>query len=320
MIYRLLRAVGFRFDAERAHAMALGALRLTGPFRRRRAIDHDPVTMCGLPFPNRVGLAAGYDKDAVAWRALASLGFGHIEIGTVTPLPQPGHLRPRITRYPEREALINRMGFPSAGAEVVARRLDGRRPRGLVVGVSIGPNAFTPPERRLDDYLSLVESFAEVADYLAVNVSSPNTAGLRQLQGETLESVLAAIVAARNAAGGRHPPILVKLSPDLGDIVSAVRAVETSRADGIIVGNTTTTRPGFDGPAAPGGLSGAPLAPLARDALTAVRAATRLPVIACGGIMSAADARDRLAAGATLVQVYTGLVYRGPGLVKEIAR
>jgi len=311
--------VGFRFDPERAHGMALAALRITGPLRRGRAIEHDPVTMCGLRFPNRVGLAAGYDKDAVAWRALASLGFGHIEIGTVTPLPQPGHLKPRITRYPKHQALINRMGFPSDGAAAVARRLDGRRPPGLVVGVSIGPNAFTPPERRLDDYLSLVQSFADLADYLAVNVSSPNTAGLRQLQGETLESLLAAIVAARDAAGGRRPPILVKLSPDLDDIVASVRAVESARADGIIVGNTTTTRPGFEGPAAPGGLSGAPLAPLARRALTTVRAATRLPVIACGGIMGAGDAADRLAAGATLVQVYTGLVYRGPRLVREIA-
>lgn len=318
-MYRVVRAVGFRFDPERAHRMALAALRITGPLRRGRAIEHDPVTMCGLRFPNRVGLAAGYDKDASAWRALASLGFGHIEIGTVTPLPQPGHLKPRITRYPERQALINRMGFPSDGAEVVARRLAGRRPRGLVVGVSIGPNAFTAPERRLDDYLSLVESFAGVADYLAVNVSSPNTAGLRQLQGETLESLIAAIVAARDTAGGRRPPILVKLSPDLGDLVAAVRAAESSRADGIIMGNTTTTRPGFDETSAPGGLSGAPLAPLAGSGLAAVRAATRLPVIACGGIMTAADARDRLDAGATLVQVYTGLVYRGPRLVREIA-
>lgn len=298
--------------------MALLALRITGPLRRGRAIEHDPVTMCGLTFPNRVGLAAGYDKDAVAWRALASLGFGHIEIGTVTPLPQPGHLRPRLTRYPERRALINRMGFPSAGAEVVAGRLGGRRPRGLVLGVSIGPNAFTPPERRLADYLTLVDCFGGIADYLAVNVSSPNTAGLRQLQGETLESLLAAIVAARDAGGGRRPPILVKLSPDLDDVVTAVRAVESSRADGIIVANTTTTRPGFEGPTAPGGLSGAPLAPLARSTLAAVHAATRLPVIASGGIMTATDARDRLDAGATLVQLYTGLVYRGPRLVKEI--
>lgn len=320
MTYRLLRRIGFRFDPERAHGLALQALRLTRPFRRGGPIDRDPITVCGLRFPNRVGLAAGYDKDAGAWRALASLGFGHLEIGTVTPHPQTGHPRPRITRYPERAALINRMGFPSAGAAVVVRRLSGRRPPGLVIGVSIGPNADTPPGRRLDDYLALVDAFATTADYLAVNVSSPNTTGLRDLQGKELGPLLAAIVARRDRAAERPLPILVKLSPDLDHFAATVAAIENSGADGIIVGNTTITRPGFEAPTPPGGLSGAPLGPLAAERLTAVVAATRLPVIACGGIMSAADAWQRLTAGAALVQLYTGLVYRGPRLVREITR
>ena len=319
MTYRLLRAVGFRFDPERAHALALRALRITRPLRRGGVIESDPVTVFGLPFANRVGLAAGYDKDGTAWRTLAALGFGHIEIGTVTPRPQSGHPRPRITRYPERQALINRMGFPSAGAAAVARRLEGERPQGLVVGVSIGPNADTAAVRRVDDYLALVDAFATGADYLAVNVSSPNTAGLRDLQGEGLQPLLAAIVAQRDRTGGRRPPILVKLSPDIDDLTPTVQAIESSGADGIIVGNTTLTRPGFAGDTPPGGLSGAPLGPLAVTRLTAVLAATRLPVIACGGIMSAPDAAQRLGAGAALVQLYTGLVYRGPRLVREIA-
>lgn len=318
-MYRFVRAVGFRFDPERAHGLALRALRITRRLRRGGVITSDPITVSGLAFSNRVGLAAGYDKDATAWRALASLGFGHIEIGTVTPRPQSGHPRPRITRYPDRQALINRMGFPSDGAVAVARRLGGSRPRGLVLGVSIGPNADTPADRRVDDYLTLVDAFAGLADYLAINVSSPNTAGLRDLQGDDLADLVTRLVARRDALGGRRPPLWVKLSPDIADVTTPVGAVESSGADGIIVGNTTTSRPGFEGTTPPGGLSGIPLAPLAMARLLEVRAATRLPVIACGGIMSGSDAAARLEAGAALVQVYTGLVYRGPRLVSEIA-
>ena len=187
------------------------------------------------------------------------------------------------------------------------------------MGVSIGPNADTSPERRVDDYLTLVDAFATTADYLAINVSSPNTAGLRDLQGETLEPLLTAIAARRDGAGGRRPPIFVKLSPDIEDIAAAVGAIESSGVDGIIVGNTTLTRPGFEGETPLGGLSGAPLGRLAAQRLHTVCAATRLPVIACGGVMTTDDASARLEAGAALVQLYTGLVYRGPRLVKEIA-
>ncbi len=318
MTYRLLRSMAFRIDAERAHGHALRLARLARPLslvRPPRWDVRNPVEAFGLRFRNPVGLAAGYDKDATAWRALAALGFGHVEVGTVTPRPQPGNPRPRVTRLPAHRGLVNRMGFPSAGADAVAARLRGRRPGGVVLGVSLGPNADTPPERRVDDYLALVDRFAALADYLAVNVSSPNTAGLRDLQGEGLGPLLEAIVA---RAGGAVP-VLVKLSPDLGDVVPVVAAAERAGVDGIITSNTTVTRPGVP-ETGPGGLSGAPLADLAAASLRAVVAATRLPVIACGGIMTPDDAQDRLDAGAVAVQVYTGLVYAGPRLVRRLVR
>lgn len=316
MIYRVARRFGFRMDPERAHRMALRAVRVTRPLGALRSgMERRPVEAFGLRFRNPVGLAAGFDKDATAWRALAALGFGHVEVGTVTPRPQPGNSPPRITRLVAERALINRMGFPSHGAEAVARRLGGRRPRGVVLGVSIGPNADTPAEGRTDDYLSLVDRFAPLAGYLAVNVSSPNTAGLRELQGEPLEALLRAIT--RRAAGA--VPVLVKLSPDLADLASAAATAERAGVDGLIVGNTTITRPGVVD-AGPGGLSGAPLADLATRRLAEAVAATRLPVIACGGIASPEDAALRFARGATLVQLYTGLVYQGPGLVGKILR
>jgi dihydroorotate dehydrogenase len=321
MSYRLLRRVAFLVDPERAHSLALRAARLAGAVRRP-VTEAGPVEAFGLSFRNPVGVAAGYDKDAIAWRGLAALGVGHIEIGTVTPRPQPGNPRPRLTRLPEHRALVNRMGFPSEGAAVVAARLSGRRPPGLVVGVSIGPNADTPPERRVGDYLELLDRFAPCADYLAVNVSSPNTPGLRSLESAAeLRELLDAFMPRRDewsARLDRAVPILVKLSPDLGDPEPAVRTVEDAGCDGIVVGNTTITRPGGIGAGLPGGLSGAPLAPLARSGLQQVLGYTRLPVVASGGIVEPGDALDRLASGAVLVQLYTGLVYEGPGLVRRI--
>jgi dihydroorotate dehydrogenase len=316
MSYRVARSAGFRMDPERAHHLGLRAVRLARPLGalRRHPVEGGMVEAFGLVFRNRVGLAAGYDKDGTAWRGLAALGFGHIEVGTVTPRPQPGNPRPRITRYVSERALVNRMGFPSEGAEAVMRRLDGRRPRGLVLGVSIGPNADTPPEDRPADYLALVDRFSGVADYLAVNVSSPNTAGLRSLQGEALEPLLRLVT----ARAGRTP-VLVKLSPDLDDIAAVAEVAGRARASGLIVGNTTTTRPGIAGEAQ-GGLSGAPLGELALRRLVEAVAGTRLPVIASGGIMSLEDAAARIDAGAVLVQVYTGLVYGGPRLVRRMAR
>jgi dihydroorotate dehydrogenase len=322
-MYRALRALGFRLDPERAHSLALRGVRLTRWVPRRRSrFEVEPVEAFGLRFRNPLGLAAGYDKDGSAWRALAALGFGHVEIGTVTPRPQPGNPRPRVHRLPEQTALVNRMGFPSVGADRVAARLAGRRrPGGVVVGVSIGPNADTPPEQRLADYLTLVDRFGPLADYLAVNVSSPNTPGLRDLEGD-LAALLGPIIGRRDEWAerlGRRPPLLVKLSPDSEEFETAISAAESAGVDGLIVGNTTTTRPGIvDSPA--GGLSGSPLGPIALDRLGRAVAATSLPIVASGGVMSLHDVRDRLEAGATLVQMYTGLAYAGPRLLRDSLR
>ncbi|MEX1208389.1 MAG: quinone-dependent dihydroorotate dehydrogenase [Acidimicrobiia bacterium] len=322
-MYRALRALGFRLDPERAHRLALRGVRLARWVPRRRSrFEVEPVEAFGLRFRNPLGLAAGYDKDGSAWQALASLGFGHVEIGTVTPRPQPGNPRPRVHRLKDENALVNRMGFPGAGADRVAARLAGRKhPGGVVLGVSIGPNADTPADHRVADYLTLVDRFAPLADYLAVNVSSPNTAGLRDLERE-LAALLGPIIGRRAKWAerlGRPLPLLVKLSPDSADLEESIRAAESAGVDGFIVGNTTTTRPGIaDAP--PGGLSGAPLGPLALERLRRAVAASRLPIVASGGVMTTEDVRQRLESGATLVQMYTGLVYAGPGLLRDTLR
>jgi dihydroorotate dehydrogenase len=314
-MYRLARAIGFRLDPERTHRLALRLARLRGRLPVR-VPEAGPVDAMGLRFRNRVGLAAGYDKDATAWRGLAALGFGHIEVGTVTPVPQSGNTLPRLHRVPEHESLVNRLGFPSRGMHEVAGRLARRHPDGLVVGVSIGPNAATPEAERSDDYARLARRLAPVADYLAVNVSSPNTPGLRSLESASAAARLATIV--RDAAGP-GVPIAVKLSPDLAAPEAVADAVAAAGVAAVIMGNTTTSRPGGAGAGIEGGLSGAPLLPLTLEGVESI--ATAVPgvtVIACGGIMSGADARRCLDAGASLVQTYTGLVYRGPRLVKEM--
>ncbi len=334
-MYPFLRALLFRLEPERAHALSLYAMRLVGDLpwlraalRARMASPPRPVQAFGLTFRNPLGLAAGYDKDGLAWRGLACLGFGHIEIGTVTPRPQPGNPRPRLFRLPADQALINRMGFPGRGAQFVARQIAGPRPPGLILGVNLGKNWDTPLERAVDDYLSLLHTFAPLADYLAINVSSPNTAGLRRLQGRrALERLLGSLALARQRQVeqlGRPLPLLVKLSPDLSpaELDDALEVLLQTGMDGVIATNTTLQRQGLCSPQAgeSGGLSGAPL----RDASTQIiryiheRTQGRLPIVGVGGILSAADAREKLQAGAVLVQVYTGLVYQGPGLVRRI--
>lgn len=327
--YDLARPLLFALDPEAAHGLSLQAARLGGALapglvralwapRRGRAVQ-----VAGLSFPNALGVAAGYDKDGLGWRGLAAMGFGHVEVGTVTPLPQPGNPRPRLFRLPEDRAVINRLGFPSQGAEAVAARLGG--PREVILGVNLGKNKDTPLEEAERDYTAGVRSFARLADYLVVNVSSPNTPQLRELQtGERLRRLLLAVRAARDAEPLSRPcPLFVKLAPDLDEagLDDAVGAIVDAGCDGIVATNTTLQREGLRSPLAgePGGLSGAPLTARALAALRGVvaRAAGR-PVIAVGGILSADDAKARLDAGATLVQVYTGLIYRGPGLVREI--
>ena len=332
---RSLRALLFQLEPERAHGLALGLMRLVGllpPLQGLlralfRAPDH-PVRAFGLDFRNPVGLAAGYDKDALGWRGLACLGFGHIEIGTVTLRPQPGNPRPRLFRLPKDLGLINRMGFPGRGAPFVARQLQGKRPSGLVLGVNLGINKETPLESAAQDYQELMEIFAPLADYLAINISSPNTIDLHRLQArqelEALLTNLAHTGRSLEAQTHRHVPLLIKLSPDLseGELDDALDVIWSHGMDGVIAANTTLAREGLRSQlrAEAGGLSGAPLRDRSLQMAYHIsqRMGEKLPLIGVGGIMNVEDAQTRLAAGAALVQLYTGLVYAGPGLVKQI--
>lgn len=335
-LYYLVRPLIFRLEPEVAHYLVLALLRLcgeVGPARWLlqavfRPASASPVRAFGLTFPNPVGLAAGYDKDGLGWRGLATLGFGHIEIGTVTLRPQAGNPRPRIFRLVQERAVINRMGFPNRGAEFVARQLQGKRPDGLILGVNIGKNLTTPLEDAAADYLSLVRTFAPLADYLAINVSSPNTPGLRALQSrQPLEELLRLLDAERQIQSrllGRHVPLLVKLSPDLASeaLDGALEAILATGMDGVITSNTTLSRVGINSPLATesGGMSGAPVSQRNTQIVREVvrRTGGRVTVVASGGIMSPDDAQEKLDAGARLVQLYTGLIYEGPALVKRV--
>lgn len=336
-MYNLLRPLLFRLDPERAHALTLHALRMTGNFLPSRKVlelmyqaPAKPVDVFGLTFRNPIGLAAGYDKDGLAIRGLASLGFGHVEIGTVTPKPQPGNPSPRVFRLVEDEAVINRMGFPSCGAEFVKRQLKGKSNWNTILGINIGKNKETPNEEAETDYLALLSHFAPYADYLTVNVSSPNTAGLRELQEQkALESLLLHLHQQRIVEQEqlkKRIPIMVKLSPDMTEagLDESLEAILNTHMDGVIVTNTTLGREGLKSNyrGETGGLSGKPLTvksdAVLRQTIKSVNG--KIPVVSAGGVMNPEDAKRRLEMGAALVQVYTGLVYRGPGLVKEIIR
>lgn len=334
-MYQRLRPLLFRLDPERAHALTLFGLRLVGALPPLQAmvshwypVEHQPVQAFGLQFANPVGLAAGYDKDGLSWRGLACLGFGHIEVGTVTPREQSGNLKPRLFRLPEDRALINRMGFPGKGADYVLQRLAVRRPPGLILGVNLGKNKDTPLENAAQDYLALMRKFAPAADYLVINVSSPNTVGLRRLQargalGDLLD-VLVRERASLHENTGKHTPLLLKLAPDLSEteLGDALEVALGCGIDGLIATNTTLDRVGLHSSRAgeSGGLSGAPLARRSLEITRWICSRTegRLPLISVGGILSPADAIERLEAGAALVQVYTGLVYAGPALPSQI--
>ncbi|MBU3076888.1 quinone-dependent dihydroorotate dehydrogenase [Sphingomonas quercus] len=317
--YRLLRPLLFRMDAENAHRMTIGALKLFGG---EAAPDGDPILarqVAGLDFPNPVGLAAGFDKDGEVPDAMLGLGFGFVEIGTVTPLPQDGNERPRLFRLVEDRAVINRMGFNNRGQADALARLSARPRRGIV-GVNIGANKDAAD--RIADYAAGVRAMAPVADYLTINISSPNTPGLRALQGRAaLDELLAGALEARPEGG---PPIFLKVAPDLKpeDIDDIATVAMDRRVDALIIANTTISRPKLRSPhrAEGGGLSGEPLRNLALVRLVDFRLATggRLPLIAAGGIASAEDAWRRLKGGASLVQLYTALAYEGPGLVQRI--
>lgn len=337
--YPLVRPLLFRLDPERAHELAMGALALAAPVLGRVARPRTAAGLArevmGLRFPNPVGLAAGFDKRGAAVPAWPALGFGFAEIGTITALPQPGNPRPRVHRLPADRALINRLGFNNDGAERTALRLGRWRSRGLLgrapLGVNLGKSKLTPAEDAPADYARSLDLLWEFADYVTVNVSSPNTPGLRDLQaigplGEILAALEAVNARQARAHGGAPRPVLVKLAPDLApaDADAVVDLALERGLAGVIVANTTLRRDGLESPPSlagrEGGLSGAPL----RERSTAMvrrvagRAAGRLVVIGVGGIFTADDAWEKLAAGADLVQIYTGLVYGGPGTARRI--
>ena len=326
---RFVRPLLFSLSPEAAHNLAIRNLRAAshwpGALRQLERFQPapKPTTVFGLTFPNPVGLAAGFDKNGVAIPAWAALGFGFVEVGTVTAKPQPGNPKPRIFRYPDQQALINRLGFNNDGADVVAARLRSLRASGrwpaIPVGVNLGKSKVAPLEQAVEDYLYSFRLLAPLADYIVLNVSSPNTPGLRSLQQhDALEELLRAI---RRENETTPKPVLVKIAPDLSlaDLEPIIATSEQNGLAGIIATNTT-----LDHSAIPkradqtGGLSGVPLREKSTEFVRAIRSRSQLPIVASGGICDAVSAREKLEAGAQLIQVYTGYVYRGPGLLRSL--
>lgn len=321
------RALLFRMDPETAHHLALRALRLPGALAGLRSFAPaaQPLTLFGVSFRNPLGLAAGFDKNAVAIPAWEALGFGFVEVGTVTARPQPGNPRPRIFRYSGQEALINRLGFNNDGADVIAARLrrlrGGARPPSIPLGINLGKSRATPIEEAAADYLYSFRLLQPHADYIALNVSSPNTPGLRSLQEHAALVDLLRTITSENALFPAPKPILLKIAPDLSEMEmkEIISACEEFALAGIIATNTTLDHSAISSTAdEEGGLSGAPLRGLATAVVKSLRAHTALPIVGVGGIFDAASAREKFEAGAQLLQVYTGYVYRGPGLLREI--
>lgn len=335
--YGLARPFLFGLDAEEAHELTLRSLaRLQGtPLQWAwcNAFVPDPVDLAGLRFPNRVGLAAGLDKNARCIDALGGMGFGFVEVGTVTPKAQPGNPKPRMFRLPQANALINRLGFNNDGLDAFVANVQRSRFRagGRLLGLNIGKNAATPIEQATGDYLACLEGVYPHADYVTVNISSPNTKNLRALQGdEALDALLSAIAARREelaARHGRRVPLFVKIAPDLDEAQVDVIAATLRRhgMDGVIATNTTIARDQVQGlPHAQeaGGLSGSPVLEASNRVIRQLRAAlgAGYPIVGVGGILSAQDALSKLQAGADVVQIYTGLIYKGPALVDEVAK
>ncbi|HEY0112374.1 MAG TPA: quinone-dependent dihydroorotate dehydrogenase [Allosphingosinicella sp.] len=316
-LYPLVRPLAFALDAERAHRLTIRALKLMPPGEPAKRDSMLVVRVAGLDFPNPLGLAAGFDKDAEVFAQMLGFGFGFVEVGTLTPRPQPGNPQPRLFRLAEDRAVINRMGFNNGGQEAAKARLAKRR-RGIV-GINVGANKDSADFAA--DYAAGVREMSPLADYLTVNISSPNTPGLRGLQDRgALTELLAAVTEAR---GEKGPPVFLKVAPDLEPSeIDGIAAVATGAVDGLIIGNTTVSRPVLrsrhrqEG----GGLSGAPLKTLALQRLGDFRSATggAMPLIAAGGIENGVDAYERIVAGASLVQLYSALVYQGPSLAAAI--
>ncbi|WP_304639962.1 quinone-dependent dihydroorotate dehydrogenase [Pseudomonas sp.] len=330
-MYSTLRSLLFRLPAETSHDLALDSIGAAGRLglarHLARPVHTQPVEVMGLTFDNPVGLAAGLDKNGIAVDGLAALGFGFLEVGTVTPRPQPGNPKPRMFRLPEREAIINRMGFNNWGVDALLERLSAVRYSG-VLGINIGKNASTPVENAVDDYLYCLRKVYPVASYVTVNLSSPNTPGLRTLQyGETLSRLLAQIKQCQlelQALHGNYVPVAIKIAPDMtAEEVSLVATtlVECGM-DAVIATNTTLDRTavaGLEHAEEAGGLSGGPLTEASTEVIRTLAGALggRLPIIGVGGIMTGADAVEKLRAGASLVQLYSGFIYRGPELIGE---
>ncbi|MBA6390789.1 quinone-dependent dihydroorotate dehydrogenase [Colwellia sp. BRX10-3] len=334
MFYSAIRKVFFKFDPEAIHELTIKGFKATGatPFNMlyKQTVPNKPVEIMGIKFPNPVGLAAGLDKNGECIKAFEALGFGFIEVGTVTPKPQPGNDKPRIFRLPEANAIINRMGFNNKGVDYLVDQVIKAKYSG-VLGINIGKNKDTPDENAKDDYIHCMRKVYDYATYITVNISSPNTPGLRSLQyGDALDELLSALKTEQTALAekhGKYVPVAVKIAPDLNpeEVKSIAECLIANNIDGVIATNTTLARDkvshlpfGNE----QGGLSGAPVKDKSTEVikLLAIALDNKLPIIGVGGIASGADAQEKIDAGAKLIQVYTGFIYQGPQLIKEIVQ
>ncbi len=331
MLYPLARSLMFRMDPERSHDLALTGMNLAATLGMPKLLGAEvlqsPVEVMGIRFPNPVGLAAGLDKNGIAVDGLAAMGFGFVEVGTVTPRPQAGNERPRLFRLPENSAIINRMGFNNHGVDQLLKNLEKSRYNG-VLGINIGKNKDTPNDKATDDYLLCMRKVYSRASYITLNVSSPNTPGLRSLQhGSHLNELLDALKteqAKQARLHGRYVPITVKIAPDMDaeELTGVAAALKSYEMDGVIATNTTLSREGVESDpqsAEAGGLSGAPVRNKSTQAIRTLSQALdgALPIIGAGGITEGFDAVEKIEAGASLVQIYTGFIYRGPQLVRD---
>jgi dihydroorotate dehydrogenase len=332
MFYPAIRKVLFQFDAETIHELTIKGLKSTGksPLNMfyKQQVQNKPVTVMGINFPNPVGLAAGLDKNGECINAFAAMGFGFVEVGTVTPRPQPGNDKPRIFRLPSANAVINRMGFNNKGVDYLVSQVQAANFKG-VLGINIGKNKDTPDENAKDDYIHCMRKVYDLATYITVNISSPNTPGLRSLQyGDALDELLSALKAEQGILTekyGKYIPLAVKIAPDLNEeeVKSIAKSLIDNGIDGVIATNTTLSREGVEGLEfgdEQGGLSGQPVKEKSTLVIKLLSEAldNKLPIIGVGGIASSDDANEKLQVGASLVQVYTGFIYQGPPLVKEI--
>jgi len=328
MFYSFIRSVLFQLDAETAHNVALHSIKRM-PFLMAQSTVDDPVELLGIQFPNRVGLAAGLDKNADYFEELSGLGFGFVEVGTVTPKAQPGNDKPRMFRLPKHQAIINRLGFNNKGVEHLVKRIKARK-KTAVIGINIGKNKTTPNENAVDDYLLGLTAVYELADYITVNISSPNTPDLRDLQfGESLRNLLSSLKEKQIdliKSTNKVVPLLVKIAPDLDedDVNEIAQILVDEKIDGVIATNTTISREEVVGAKfadEAGGLSGLPVQHKSNQVISLLRKALpeNYPIIGVGGVMTAEDAVDKIKAGADLVQIYTGFIYNGPDLITQAA-